>query len=104
MRKKAEVPDLPINQYTTEDVQDYTGRIVVLRRSSLREPFASGDRRLYVTGGFGAKAGRIGNAVFGVLLVDGEEARWDRVDIQGMAVDQNHTEALNKVLRSWGKL
>lgn len=92
--------ELPINQYTVESVEDYTGKIVVLRRSSMREPYASQDRRLYVTGGFGAKAHTIGRAVFGISLLDGEEARWDRGDIQGLAVDQTHSQALTTFLDS----
>lgn len=99
MRKKTvSIPELPINQVDNTPCDDYTGKIVVLRRSSMVEPHASRDRRLYVTGGFGAKAHTIGRAVFGILLVDGDKARWDRGDVQGLAVDTTHTPVLDSFL------
>ena len=42
------------------------------------------DRRFKVSGGFGAEPGKIGRAVFGTFLSDGEEARVDRGDIEGI--------------------
>lgn len=91
--------ELAVNEVDPTPCNDYTNKIVVLRKSSLIEPFASMDRRMYVTGGFGAKAYTIGTAVFGILLLDGEDdARWRRGDIAGLAKDQTHTKILDEVL------
>ena len=63
---------------------DITGKIVVLKKSSLKPAF-HGDRRFLAEGGFGAKPYLMGRAVFGKFLIDGEDGRIDRSDIEGLA-------------------
>ena len=60
-------------------------KIAVLRQSSLRPEYHSGDKQLVlITGGFGASPNPRGRAVFTVNLYSGKEARWNREDILGI--------------------
>jgi hypothetical protein len=65
---------------------ELTGKTVVIRASALRPQFAETDRRFKCQGGFGCSPSAVGRAVFGTFLVDGEETRMDRGDIEGIAV------------------
>ena len=64
---------------------DITGQIVVVRRSLFNKKYQDGDRRFRVEGGFGCKPHLIGRAVYGTFVVDGEEVRLDRGDVEGLA-------------------
>lgn len=64
------------------------GRTVVIRANRLRPEFADKDRRFVCECGYGCKPFLIGRAVFGRFLIDGEECRVDRGDIEGIAVHQ----------------
>lgn len=62
------------------------GKVVILCVSSLPENKRSADHQLYFcTGGFGSKPNPSGRAVFAVSLDSGEQARWNRSDIMGIA-------------------
>lgn len=63
-----------------------TGKTVVIRKEYFRKMYQDGDRRFKVTGGFGASPASIGRAVFGSFF-DGEQARIDRHDVEGIAVN-----------------
>lgn len=59
-------------------------KVVVIRQSSLRPEYHTGDKQLVlVTGGFGASPNSRGRAVFTINLYSGKEARWNREDILG---------------------
>jgi len=62
------------------------GKVVVLRAAVLPESHRSAEQQLYFcTGGFGSKPTPSGRAVFAVSLADGEQIRWNRSDILGIA-------------------
>lgn len=60
-------------------------KIAVLRQSSLRPEYHTGDKQLVlITGGFGASPNSRGRAVFTTNLYSGKQARWNREDILGV--------------------
>ncbi|MTK06602.1 MAG: hypothetical protein F8N38_05885 [Hungatella sp.] len=62
------------------------GKVVVLCASSLSENDRRAENQLYFcTGGFGSKTNPSGRAVFAVSLENGEQTRWNRSDIMGIA-------------------
>lgn len=76
--------------------EDYTGKTVVIRKSSLAPLFQSGDRRFHATGGFGCNPASLGHAVFGYYMTDGESAREERQNVVGVAVNQGTPEEIAK--------
>lgn len=61
-------------------------KVVVLSAAVLPESHRSAEHQLYFcTGGFGSKQSPSGRAVFAVSLADGEQIRWNRSDILGIA-------------------
>jgi hypothetical protein len=66
---------------------DLVGKTVVVRKSFFSAQYADGDRRFKCEGGFGCGPSSIGRAVFGTFF-DGEDARIDRSDIEGIAVSE----------------
>ena len=67
--------DFPIN-----------GKVIVLKPSVLSEEFRNTKHQLYLcTGGFGSNTNPSGRSVFTVSLTDGEQVRWNRSDILGIA-------------------
>ena len=73
------------------DGEDLTGKVVIIRKDSLVSPYSEGDRRFLAKVGFGCKPGLIGRAVWGIFLVDGEECRMNRSDVEGIAVNQERS-------------
>lgn len=62
------------------------GKVVILCASSMPENDRSAENQLYFcTGGFGSKPNPSGRAVFAVSLENGEQTRWNRSDIMGIA-------------------
>ncbi|ACV62342.1 hypothetical protein Dtox_1478 [Desulfofarcimen acetoxidans DSM 771] len=62
------------------------GRVVILKASTLSEEFRESKHQLYFcTGGFGSNSNPSGRSVFAVSLADGEQVRWNRSDILGIA-------------------
>jgi len=64
------------------------GKTVVIRKSTLGKAWQEGDRRFKAEGGFGCDPAKMGRAVFGTFVCDGERARIDRDDVEGIAVEQ----------------
>lgn len=63
-----------------------SGKVVILSASSLPKNERSAEHQLYFcTGGFGSKPNPSGQAVFAVSLDSGEQTRWNRSDIMGIA-------------------
>ena len=78
--------NLKLRSYSNESM---VGKIVLVRKDFFSPKYREGDRRFRVSGGFGAEPGKIGRAVFGTFLSDGEEARIDRGDVAGILEDQS---------------
>ena len=63
-----------------------SGKVIILNSSVLSEEFRSAKHQLYFcTGGFGSNPNPSGRSVFAVSLADGEQVRWNRSDILGIA-------------------
>lgn len=63
-----------------------SGRVIVLRPSSMLGEHRNAKHQLYYcTGGFGSNPNPSGRAVFAVSLANGEQTRWNRSDILGIA-------------------
>lgn len=80
------------NCFTSKDCRqtgyDFSmnGKVVIISSSSLPENCQSAEHQLYFcTGGFGSNPNPSGRAVFAVSLVSGEQTRWNRSDILGIA-------------------
>ena len=80
------IADKTYNVTSTEG-QDFTGKILLIRAAHLAPIYQNGDRRFHATGGFGCSPTSIGRAVFGTFLVDGEHARMDRANFEGVLTD-----------------
>lgn len=64
------------------------GKVVIVRKKFFGKEFQEGDRRFQAQGGFGCNPSARGTAVYGDFLSDGEHARIERGDIEGIAADQ----------------
>lgn len=59
-------------------------KVVAVKPEALRPEYQSAENQLiFITGGNGARANSRGTACFCKNLYSGEDARWDRYDIQG---------------------
>ena len=68
---------------------DYTGKVLVLRPSVLKETCLSPQNQLwYSEGGFGCSPTSSGRAVYATCLGDGEKTRWNRADFIGVLDEQ----------------
>lgn len=64
---------------------DYTGKVLVMKPSMLKDKYKSPDYQLFMaTGGFGCEVGKQGNSVHGYFLKDMEEATFRRNDFYGV--------------------
>ncbi len=63
---------------------DYTGKVVILRPSSLQDEYKTPEYQLfYASNGNGCRPNAIGTKVFGQFLLDGEKDYYIRADIIG---------------------
>ena len=68
---------------------DYTGKVLIMRPSVLKEECWSGQFQLwYGEGGFGCSPTARGRAVYATCLGDGEKSRWNRADFMGVLDEQ----------------
>ena len=68
---------------------DYTGKVLVMSPSTLRESCWDPRNQLwYCEGGFGCSPTARGRAVYATCLGDGEKIRWDRTDFVGVLDEQ----------------
>jgi hypothetical protein len=77
---------------------DIEGKHVVLRESAMAEDWRDITwRTVLASGGFGCSPDTIGSAVFAEHVRDGEQARWERGQIERLATDKEVSAA--KALR-----
>lgn len=78
---------------------DYTGRILVLKPSILKDEYKTPDYQLFLAeGGFGCSANARGRKIFGQFLLDGEKTHYQRSDFIGAIKDEYLPEwAVEKV-------
>lgn len=72
-----------------DHVQDYTGKVVVIRPDVLKDKFKTPEDQLFlVSGGNGARPHAIGRKVYGKFLKDGEKTYYFRSEIMGVLRDE----------------
>ena len=65
--------------------QDYTGKLLILRADVLKDSCRTPENQLFLAqSGFGCSPDASGRAIFGQFLIDGEKARFNRVDFVGI--------------------
>jgi hypothetical protein len=80
-----------------EDVADLTGRHVLLQEHTMSPEYQAPEWRVvHVTGGFGAKVGRVGNALFATHVKDDDHVRYSRQDIELLLTEVTVEVALAK--------
>lgn len=70
--------------------QDYTGKLVILRDTALKEEYGTPENQLFLAeSGFGCAPEKVGKKVFGRFLSDGEKGQFYRQDIIGIIADEH---------------
>lgn len=76
-------------EHRSADELDYTGKVLILRPSVLKDECWSPQNQLwYGECGFGCSPTARGRAVYATCLGDGEKTRWDRTDFMGVLDEQ----------------
>jgi hypothetical protein len=76
------------------------GRVVVLSKRAVKPEYHAVVERVFeARGGFGCSPTAGGSAVFGTFLVDGENARFSRGDVERLATDEEVAEARAEATR-----
>lgn len=70
-----------------EALGDLEGKVVIMSKKFYKGQTEE-ERKFLCLGGFGCKADCMGNAVFGKFLIDGEECRVERYEIEKLSPDQ----------------
>ena len=75
--------------YTSCCEVDFAGKYMVLNPECLKGEYREAKYQLFfATGGFGCDPTKMGRAVFGYFVADGEDCRWCRGDFIGVAKDE----------------
>lgn len=70
-----------------------SGKVILIHPSVLSEEYRDAKHQLYFcTGGFGSNPNPSGRSVFTVSLADGEQVRWNRSDVMGIAKSEILTD------------
>lgn len=74
----------------SEEPQDYTGKLLVIRADVLKEECRTPENQLFLaSGGFGCSPDSSGRKVFGQFLSDGEKTHFYRSDFVGILANQH---------------
>ena len=74
----------------SSDQQDYTGKLLILRATSLKDEYRTPEYQLFLAeSGFGCSPTALGTKVYGKFLFDGEEAKFYRMDFVGIIADEH---------------
>ena len=86
-RKAWQELDLFDRSHCADDA-DYTGKLLILKPSVLKDEFKTPDYQLfYAESGFGCSPTAFGRKVFGKFLKDGENTNFNRSDFLGVIKD-----------------
>ncbi len=73
----------------TDEPQDYAGKILILKDTSLKEEYRTPENQLFLAkSGFGCSPTASGRKIMGEFLNDGEKAQFYRQDFIGVAADE----------------
>ena len=71
------------------DCQDYTDKLLIIRANWLKPEYRTPENQLFLAQcGFGCDPSKMGRAVVGTFIADGEEARMERGDFIGIIADE----------------
>lgn len=74
----------------SDEPQDYTGKLLILRDTSLSEEYRTPENQLFLAeSGFGCSPDKSGRKVYGRFLSDGEKAQFYREDFVGIIAEEN---------------
>ena len=74
----------------SDEPQDYTGKLVILRDTALKEEYRTPENQLFLAqSGFGCSPEKVGKKVFGRFLSDGEKGQFYREDFIGVIADEH---------------
>ena len=74
----------------SDEPQDYTDRLLILRAEVLKEEFRTPENQLFLAkNGFGCDPNARGRKVFGQFLSDGEKTHFNRSDFVGVIADEH---------------
>lgn len=74
----------------SDEPQDYTGKLLILRDTSLKEEYRTPENQLFLAdGGFGCSPTASGRKVYGQFLSDGEKTKFYRQDFIGVIADEH---------------
>lgn len=74
----------------TDEPQNYAGKILILKDTSLKEEYRTPENQLFLAeSGFGCSPDKSGRKVFGRFLSDGEKAQFYREEFAGIIAEEN---------------
>lgn len=74
----------------SDEPQDYTGKLLVIRDTVLKEEFRTPENQLFLaSSGFGCSPDARGRKVYGRFLNDGEKTHFYREDFVGVLADEH---------------
>ena len=74
----------------TDEPQDYTGKLLIIRPDVLKEESRTPENQLFLAcGGFGCSPDKAGRKVMGQFLIDGEKTHFYRQDFIGVIADEH---------------
>ena len=74
----------------SDEPQDYTGKLLILRDTSLKEEHRNPENQLFLAeSGFGCSPTASGRKVYGQFLSDGEKTQFYRQDFIGVIADEH---------------
>ena len=74
----------------SDEPQDYTGKLLILRDTSLKEEHRNPENQLFLAeSGFGCSPTASGRKVYGQFLSDGEKTQFNRQDFIGVIADEH---------------
>ncbi|MCK9480020.1 MAG: hypothetical protein M0R40_11070 [Firmicutes bacterium] len=86
--------------YSNDYSESIEGKVVAIKADALRpEHRHAASQIVYVTGGNGARANALGNAVFCNYLYSGEHSRFERYEVQGVLKPEHYPKWVAEKLK-----
>ena len=80
---------------------DYENKVLIIKPEWLKEAYRTPENQLFLAkSGFGCDPSKVGTAVYGVFLIDGESLNMRRGDFLGIIKDENLPEWAREKLKS----
>ena len=83
-------------------LESYVGKVVILREKYFKEEYRKPEYQLFLAQtGFGCEPDKIGRAVYGTFLYDGEYCRVERNDVLGVIKEERMPEWAKSALAKY---